>query len=176
MLPQCNDLNMEPSDIVGHVKMAFDPTKSPHYKVVHATVISDDDFVSSIQIHTYSSQTCNWSSSFCSDPIPMPPFLHLEDGIYGNNGIHWLTSFVTECSHYKFNPEWFIGTGIGCIALGEREEDSFMVLGFNGKVIQYKIVSKTSRELPAWSMFMSNCVLHSYDTMSRSASSIGKEA
>nr|GEZ02795.1 hypothetical protein [Tanacetum cinerariifolium]GEZ06513.1 hypothetical protein [Tanacetum cinerariifolium] len=190
---------MEPSDIVGHVKMAFDPTKSPHYKVVHATIISDDDFVSSIQIHTYSSQTRNWSSSLvCSDPIPMRPFLHSRKGIYWNDGIHWLTGFVTECSHYKldilfetrgcllllgmdgtrsqrlniyemrygysewsfkyfvnlndiimpFPERWFIGSGVGCIALGEREEDSFMVLGFDGNVILYKIVSKTSRELP----------------------------
>ncbi|GJU54826.1 F-box protein-like protein isoform X1 [Tanacetum coccineum] len=224
MLPQCNDLSLEPSKIAGHMKMAFDPTKSPHYKVVHSTIIGDDHFVSSIQIHTYSSQTRNWSSSLvCSDPIPMRPFLHSRKGIYWNDGIHWLTGFVTECSHYKldivnerpvlttlqlpvnlddeypwnrklfktrgcllllgmdgtrsqrlniyemrygysewsfkyfvnlndiimpFPERWFIGSGVGCIALGEREEDSLMVLGFNGNVILYKIVSKTSRELP----------------------------
>ncbi|GJU29394.1 hypothetical protein Tco_1172983 [Tanacetum coccineum] len=83
MLPQCNDLNMEPSDIVGHVKMAFDPTKSPHYKVVHAAIISDDDFVSSIQIPTYSSRHAIGVVLFAAIQFPCHPFYILKMAYIG---------------------------------------------------------------------------------------------
>ncbi|GJU13268.1 F-box protein-like protein [Tanacetum coccineum] len=42
----------------GDFKMAFDPSKSPYYKVMYAELV-DGVYV---QIHTYSSETGNWSS------------------------------------------------------------------------------------------------------------------
>ncbi|GKF44877.1 hypothetical protein Tco_0131429, partial [Tanacetum coccineum] len=40
-----------------------------------------------------------------------------------------------------------IGSCVWFVVLGEREEDSFMVMELRNKVVQYKIVLKTVREL-----------------------------
>ncbi|GKA71457.1 hypothetical protein Tco_0777596 [Tanacetum coccineum] len=36
---------------------------------------------------------------------------------------------------------------VWCIVLGEREEDSFMVINFSGKIVQYRIMLKTLHTL-----------------------------
>ena len=67
------------------MKMAFDPTKSPHYKVVYASSISDeDDDPVLIQIQTYSSETGNWDF-VCSDTFPSKCFPGFNMGIYWND-------------------------------------------------------------------------------------------
>ncbi|GKC88595.1 hypothetical protein Tco_1149244 [Tanacetum coccineum] len=42
---------------------------------------------------------------------------------------------------------WSVSSNVGCIFLGEREADSFIVIKLSEKVVQYKIVSKTLRTL-----------------------------
>lgn len=79
------------------VKIAFDPTKSPHYKVVYAGVINDGH-VSSIQLHTYSSETGNWN--VCGDRFSYKCFKGFCNGIYWNDAIHWL-DIVDERKHLK---------------------------------------------------------------------------
>ncbi|GJX34485.1 hypothetical protein Tco_0246042 [Tanacetum coccineum] len=42
-----------------------------------------------------------------------------------------------------FPDSWSMGLSVFCIVLGEKEEDSSMVINFSGKIVQYKIASKT---------------------------------
>ncbi|GJR55663.1 SGNH hydrolase-type esterase domain-containing protein [Tanacetum coccineum] len=69
MIPQPIKTNVNPRFRCRMI-IGFDPTKSPHYKVVYATSIGDDDddVVVSIQIQTYSSETRSWSA-VSSDPL-----------------------------------------------------------------------------------------------------------
>nr|GEW91777.1 hypothetical protein [Tanacetum cinerariifolium] len=86
-------------------RMAFDPTKSPHYKVVYASISDEnDDVIVSIQIQTYSSETGNWDI-VCSDPFPIRCFSGFQSGIHWNDGIHWLTdsNYGSGYLHYKLD-------------------------------------------------------------------------
>ncbi|GJV27200.1 hypothetical protein Tco_1383648, partial [Tanacetum coccineum] len=207
-----------PSSSIGGIKLIFDPTKSPHYKVVHARLVTDDNGVGSyILIETYSSETGNWS--VCADQIPSyNSFNGFEDGIYWNGAVHWLGHvygpslhsrldilvdhpvlttiklpgmvdvnlcfnrklfesrgcLLLACKGYPHSPQlhilemrnvysgwlltylvnlddlissWGIHSSVWCIVLGEREEDSFMVIESYGKVLQYKIVLNTVHTL-----------------------------
>ncbi|GJX32515.1 cytosolic glyceraldehyde-3-phosphate dehydrogenase [Tanacetum coccineum] len=148
------------------IKMAFDPTKSPYYKVVHATFINDYYPPESYRIQIYSSETGIWSNVYEHSG----PFEGLVSAIYCNNAIHWinhgdngklhykldfcsllLLGMDNTCSHDQLNvykmgngdSEWSLKYsvnkrrislgGVWCIALGEREEDSFMVIELNGR-------------------------------------------
>ncbi|GJZ64124.1 hypothetical protein Tco_0620545, partial [Tanacetum coccineum] len=46
-----------------------------------------------------------------------------------------------------FPPKWGIYSSVYCIVLGEREEDSFMIIESYEKVLQYKIMLKTVHTL-----------------------------
>ncbi|GJY07388.1 hypothetical protein Tco_0374442 [Tanacetum coccineum] len=84
---------------IWNVKIAFDPTKSPHYKVIYAKVVHDDDefdFGYS-QIETYSSETRNWS--LCGDRFPEHSFPQFDHAIYWNDALHWLITVYDVCSH-----------------------------------------------------------------------------
>ncbi|GKA03746.1 hypothetical protein Tco_0676527, partial [Tanacetum coccineum] len=223
LLPEPLISELKSSEVILNMKMAFDPTKSPYYKLVHVQSIGEDDDVAMfMQVQTYSSQTGVWSV-VCDDTFPKQCFSSFGYGLYWNDAIHWLTIFVSRALHYKldflnkhlivtnirlpvtldekmprdrklfesrscllllgmdythshqlniydmrngsckwrfkyfinlndimrlFPKKWTIRSNIWCIALGESEEDSFMVMGFNNKSGLYKIVSKTFRELP----------------------------
>ncbi|GJT17812.1 AT-hook motif nuclear-localized protein 28-like protein [Tanacetum coccineum] len=201
----------------GGVKMAFDPSKSPHYKVIYAEIVErdmDDMDDMMVQLHTFSSETGNWS--LCGHQFPEHSFQYFEGGVYWNDAIYWpigegkifkleivneypvLTALRTPLTldlkvHYINNlfesrgclllfcmdnacsqhftiyekrnvySEWSLKYIVNlddiikpfpkrrwsecpyvfCIVLGEREEDSFMVMKLDKKVVQYKIVSKT---------------------------------
>ncbi|XP_024987306.1 F-box protein At5g07610-like isoform X1 [Cynara cardunculus var. scolymus] len=216
MLPQHRFTNL--IGLIGGMKLAFDPIKSPHYTVVCAEDIHDDRGYF-IQIQTYSSETGNWS--VCGDRFPLQCFTGFHHGIYWNNAIHWL-DFVNGGLHFKLDIEhplltrvqtpgtldrklhyvhkllesrgrlllvypvldsrqlkvyemrneysgwlvkyivnlddmgklfpktWLISAKRFCIivrsvVVGEREEDSYVVMEVSGKLIQYHIVLKTLR-------------------------------
>nr|GEV53761.1 hypothetical protein [Tanacetum cinerariifolium] len=88
---------------VRNVKIAFDPTKSPRYKVIHAKFIyvdDDDDDESGYgycQIETYSSETGKWS--LCGDRFPEHSFTQFDYSIYWNDALHWLIAGYAVCSH-----------------------------------------------------------------------------
>ncbi|GJU80684.1 hypothetical protein Tco_1283049, partial [Tanacetum coccineum] len=63
------------------LRMAFDPTKSLNYKVVHAGRTS-----SHIDIQTYCSETINWS--LCKDWFSFFSFDHFDSAIYWNGALH----------------------------------------------------------------------------------------
>nr|GEX72395.1 hypothetical protein [Tanacetum cinerariifolium] len=45
-------------------------------------------------------------------------------------------------------PEgWSIWSNVWSIVLGEREQDSFLVIKLSGKVVQYNLISKTLHEI-----------------------------
>ncbi|GJU61761.1 transcription factor bHLH14 [Tanacetum coccineum] len=75
------------------LRLAFDPTKSPYYKVSIKYIFDIDDFMSPL----------------------------LEG--------------------------WSIRSIIWSIVLGEREEDSFLVINLSGNVVEYNLISKTLREI-----------------------------
>ncbi|GJU26146.1 hypothetical protein Tco_1164767 [Tanacetum coccineum] len=240
MLPR-SKIFVQSRIIFGGIRLVFDPTKSPHYKVVHAGLKTNDDFDdpdgcdfiidcngfhdggggSYIQIETYSSKTGSWS--VCVNRFDFTRFHGFEVGIYSNGALHWL-SFVNGhhlyvkldilvnhpvlttiqlpvkfdgelfCDHKFFEScgcllyvckdspgryhqlnifemrngysewspkylvnlddimtplpqNWGIYSSVWCIVLGEREEDSFMVIESYEKVLQYKIVLKTVHTL-----------------------------
>ncbi|GKC29215.1 hypothetical protein Tco_1036509 [Tanacetum coccineum] len=84
---------------VRNVKIAFDPTKSPQYKVIYAKAIHDDDEYDFgyCQIETYSSETRNWS--LCGDRFPEHSFSQFDYAIYWNDALHWLITVYDVCSH-----------------------------------------------------------------------------
>nr|GEY76968.1 hypothetical protein [Tanacetum cinerariifolium] len=45
-------------------------------------------------------------------------------------------------------PEgWSVRSNVWSIVLGEREQDSFLVIKLSGKVVQYNLISKTLHEI-----------------------------
>ena len=244
MLPRPK-IYVQPTFIVGGIKLVFDPTKSPHYKVVHAGIKTDSTFEdfgdydfydgcyddedddddlfsggSYMKIETYSSETGKWR--VCVNRFHFKRFHGFEEGIYSNGALHWLNFVNGRYSHRKLDilvnrpvlttiqlpvmldGEWFcdekffesrgclllvckdcpdsrqlnifemrngysewslkylvnlddimmplpqnwrIHSSVWCIVSGEREEDSFMVIESNEKVLQYKIVLKTIHTL-----------------------------
>ncbi|GKB16215.1 F-box protein-like protein isoform X1 [Tanacetum coccineum] len=74
LLPEPLISELKSSEVILNMKMAFDPTKSPHYKLVHVQSIGEDDDV--------------------------PIFGY---GLYWNDAIHWLTIFVSGALHYKLD-------------------------------------------------------------------------
>ncbi|GJY35390.1 AT-hook motif nuclear-localized protein 28-like protein [Tanacetum coccineum] len=193
--------------------LAFDPTKSPHYKVVYAEIVNDHAWDKVYQIHTFSSETGNWS--LCGPQFTENGFHFFGIGVYWNDAIYWrnacrndifkfdimnerlvLTALPTpltldlkvhyechlfesrgclllvakesDCSRHftiyekgnvcsewsvkyivnlddiiKPPKSWYIYRTLYCIVLEEREEDSFLVMKLDKKVVQYKIMSKT---------------------------------
>nr|GEW76251.1 reverse transcriptase domain-containing protein [Tanacetum cinerariifolium] len=86
---------------VHNEKIAFDPTKSPHYKIIHAKVVHDDDVdeygFGHRQIEIYSSEIGNWS--LCGDRFPELSFIQFDEAIYWNDAFHWLITSYNMCLH-----------------------------------------------------------------------------
>nr|GEX96524.1 hypothetical protein [Tanacetum cinerariifolium] len=211
--PTIKLLKMLPTNSpVRNVKIAFDPTKSPHYKVIHVKVADDVNGIGFgyRQIETYSSETGNWS--LCGDRFPGHSFTHFHSAIYWNYALHWLISGYYMPSHCKlkivnehpvltktelprsfdgklfesggsllllskddinsrkfnvfemkngcsewsvkyivnlndimmpFPNSWSIQRRVWAIVLGEREEDSFMIIDLLSKVVLYNPMLKT---------------------------------
>ncbi|GJW97022.1 hypothetical protein Tco_0178830 [Tanacetum coccineum] len=69
--------------------------------------------------------------------------LHLEGKLFESRRYRVDTDeFMTPL------PEgWSIRSTVWSIVLGEREDDSFLVINLSGKVVQYNLISKTLREI-----------------------------
>ncbi|GKE35636.1 hypothetical protein Tco_1454958, partial [Tanacetum coccineum] len=82
------------------INFAFDPTKSPCYKVVHVGSVKDDHEIDYFRrIQTYSSETGVWSVS--DDRFNHLWFNDFGNGIYWNGAIHWLN--IHEPFHVKLD-------------------------------------------------------------------------
>ncbi|GKA06408.1 hypothetical protein Tco_0685632 [Tanacetum coccineum] len=131
------------------LRMAFDPTKSLNYKVVHAGCTS-----SHIDIQTYYLETGNWrlcrewmgTLSITRDYISCREFT-----IYKmRKGCSvWSVRYLVNTDDFM-NPlpeGWSIWSTVRSIILGEREEDSFLVINLSRKVVEYNLISKTLHEI-----------------------------
>ncbi|XP_071707916.1 F-box protein At5g07610-like [Rutidosis leptorrhynchoides] len=67
--------------------LAFDPWKSPYYKIVSVRNIGKDDY----SIGIYNSQTYSWKDSCrCTFAFRVSRPLNTTPGVYWNNAFHWL--------------------------------------------------------------------------------------
>nr|GEV27545.1 hypothetical protein [Tanacetum cinerariifolium] len=160
---------------VGNVKIAFDPTKSPHYKVIHAKFVCNDDDDDEFgfgynQIETYSSETGSWSlcvltktelSLFFDGNLLESSgsllLLSWDDTDYRkfnvlemkNGCSEWSVKYILNLNEFSmpFPTPWRIDRGVCAIVLGEREEDSYMIIDLWSKVVQYNPMLKTLRTL-----------------------------
>ncbi|GJS39910.1 hypothetical protein Tco_0564953 [Tanacetum coccineum] len=80
------------------LRIAFDLTKSPHYKLV-----DDGRTFCDIDIQIYSSKTGKWS--LCRDRFNYFSFDHFDIAIYWNDGLHWLETENRQLMHYCLNIE-----------------------------------------------------------------------
>ncbi|XWS60128.1 hypothetical protein CRYUN_Cryun07bG0007800 [Craigia yunnanensis] len=72
------------------VSLAFDPSKSPHYKVI-CIRICDADLPAHYQIEIYSSRTGPWRPSGCT--FAAPSNAQFKNGVFWNGAIHWLSAW-----------------------------------------------------------------------------------
>ncbi|GJR27481.1 hypothetical protein Tco_1103713 [Tanacetum coccineum] len=80
------------------LRITFDPTKSPHYKLVDA-----GRTFCGIDIQIYSPETSKWS--LCRDRFHYVSFDHFDSAIYWNDGLHWLETENRHLMHYSLNIE-----------------------------------------------------------------------
>ncbi|GKD30921.1 F-box protein-like protein isoform X1 [Tanacetum coccineum] len=219
MIPEPGNVKFDPRSFIAGTRMMFDPTKSPHYKVIHSELPWDAVGVM-VHIYIYSSETGVWSA--CEERFHIKSLMCFRDGVYWNDAIHWVNDVSGPPLHFKldilnerlvltnsktpftldgmgyrdyklfnsrgclllfcrvYNPSiklyvyemrsecsewsvkyivnldvitvplpkrWSVSSNVGCIFLGEREADSFIVIKLSDKVVQYKIMSKTLRTL-----------------------------
>ncbi|GJS50944.1 hypothetical protein Tco_0624306 [Tanacetum coccineum] len=120
--PDCS-LDNSPYYSSAGLRVAFDPTKSPHYKLVDVgrTFYDMNDFGSrEFTIYEMTIGCSVWMVRYR---------VHTDD-------------FMTPL------PEgWSIRSNVWRIVLGEREQDSFLVIKLSGKVVQYNLISKTLHEI-----------------------------
>ncbi|KAM0016002.1 putative F-box domain-containing protein [Helianthus debilis subsp. tardiflorus] len=90
-LPKHNNYN---SDTSCYMTLAFDPTKSCHYKVVCNYMYK------AMMIEIYSSETGKWKVlNECMDDL-----VDVDRGVYGHNAIHWM-SFPNRLVYLKLDEE-----------------------------------------------------------------------
>ncbi|GJQ97112.1 ribonuclease H-like domain-containing protein [Tanacetum coccineum] len=93
--PDCS-LDNSPYYSSAGLRIAFDSTKSPNYKLVDAGRTFYD-----IDIQIYSLETRKWS--LCSDRFNYFSFDHFDSAIYWNDGLHWLETENRQLMHYSLN-------------------------------------------------------------------------
>ncbi|KAL7224543.1 hypothetical protein ACSBR1_025915 [Camellia fascicularis] len=89
LLPQLDCLSLSYGSF--GVYLAFDPSKSPHYKVVF--------FRPYYQFDIYSSETASWKQITVSECEPLCDFL---EGVFWNGAFHWLSH---EDVHFRFDVD-----------------------------------------------------------------------
>ncbi|GKC48837.1 hypothetical protein Tco_1071582 [Tanacetum coccineum] len=118
------------------LRMAFDPTKSLNYKVVHVGRTS-----SYIDIQTYCLETGNWK--LCRDWMEIPQTVHMEGKLFESRGclLAVLRDYIgfREFTMYEMR-KW-------CSVWSVREEDSCLVINLSRKVIEYNLISMTLQEI-----------------------------
>lgn len=77
---------------VHYVGLAFDPSKSIHYKLIAFEFTSGSPCAGNF--HMYSSETGTWKTSF--ESFNLPPKVDFSGGVYWNGCIHWLSELNSE--------------------------------------------------------------------------------
>ena len=93
--PSTNKLDVIPRHLpskgVNYRNLTFDPSNSPHYKVIVYVTTSRSDSFSIGDFHVYSSQIGTWTlsvQSFCC-----PKGMYLDRGVYWHGCIYYLSEF-----------------------------------------------------------------------------------
>nr|GEU59183.1 hypothetical protein [Tanacetum cinerariifolium] len=153
--------------IIGVFRLAFDPRKSSHYKVVHAggeaeglnrelkqckLNMEDHDhpIMTSLEIAHELHRGRKFLESFgrpINDPIlllmELPHMLHLKGKIF--ESFRYRVNIVQLLN--PFPEGWSIRTCVWSICLGEGEEDAFVVINLSRLVVKYNLISKTNTEI-----------------------------
>ncbi|KAK6132119.1 hypothetical protein DH2020_034144 [Rehmannia glutinosa] len=99
-LPLPGVMNGVPENVYG-VNLAFDPAKSPLYKVVcvrdSSLQLADSQFL----IGIYSSETRTWR--LCGDPFAA--MVNFDKGVYWNGAIHWLGIGEGESLYFNIDNQ-----------------------------------------------------------------------
>ncbi|XP_071708857.1 F-box protein At5g07610-like [Rutidosis leptorrhynchoides] len=85
-------------------------------------------------------------------------YTHCFEQLYvyemSNEHSEWSTKYVVTLdesvrsfSNIWRRPDKWVSTSVWSVVLGERDEDSFLVIELYGKVMQYHVISKAIREL-----------------------------
>ncbi|XVF56768.1 hypothetical protein PTKIN_Ptkin06aG0146300 [Pterospermum kingtungense] len=83
--------------------VAFDPLKSPHYKIICVCELVYDE---KYELDVYSSQTDSWSLSRIS--FPLMNTIRFEDAVFCDGKIHWISywkdSLYFDVEHERLEP------------------------------------------------------------------------
>ncbi|KAK1363092.1 F-box domain-containing protein [Heracleum sosnowskyi] len=87
-----------PTTPVDYIGLAFDPSKSLHYKVI-AFVKTSQSHNNVGDFHIYSSKTKTWNVSLQS--FLRVPGLQFDGGVYWHGCMHWLSTGVSNCLYFN---------------------------------------------------------------------------
>ncbi|KAK6117856.1 hypothetical protein DH2020_048398 [Rehmannia glutinosa] len=96
-IPQLDGGHWIQDSVCGMI-LAFDPSKSPHYKVV--CVLGLGDVMGQYKFEVYSSKTSSWRKY----GEPFTAEVNFQNGVYWNGSIHWISFSKTGKSFY-LNPD-----------------------------------------------------------------------
>ncbi|XP_050380049.1 F-box protein At5g07610-like [Argentina anserina] len=82
--------------------LAFDPSRSPHYKVICLNTIKDVSYCNHYQLQIYSSETRSWR--LLNSTFRMNIRVDYQKAVYWNGAIHWVGTF-REMSYYHIDEE-----------------------------------------------------------------------
>nr|XP_043631626.1 F-box protein At5g07610-like [Erigeron canadensis] len=156
MLPQVDGVELDKHS--DRMRLAFDPIKSPHYKVPRARVIAPGGIQRghSIQTWIYSSEAELFESRGClllacaSNRHPERLNIYEMRRGYSWSVRHTIKYNKAGIASFFEAPKMFVTAfrfKVLFIVLGEREEESFVVLDLYEKVVKYNILSNTLQEL-----------------------------
>ncbi|XP_073153581.1 F-box protein At5g07610-like [Henckelia pumila] len=90
---RCLAYDNKKKDVISGMCLAFDPLKSPHYKVV--CVKGKEDSIFEYVLEVYDSRNHAWSSF--GAPFTALPNTQFCNGIYMNDGIYWIKPRAKSC-------------------------------------------------------------------------------
>ncbi|VVB13593.1 unnamed protein product [Arabis nemorensis] len=99
--------------IIGHVaalSLAFDPSKSPHYKVFCLKRLSNsssasDSYSDLYHIEVYSSNEGPWRRVDSVPSFPLPPTVELGNTVFWNGAVHWFGHRSIDCLSFDIDQE-----------------------------------------------------------------------
>ncbi|KAL2248562.1 F-box protein At5g07610-like [Sesamum indicum] len=83
------------------MSLAFDPAKSPHYKVVCVRGFDVDSEEYHYQFEVYSSEKGPWRK--CGEPFTAD--VDFENGVYWNGAVHWISNGAGDSFYFNTDSE-----------------------------------------------------------------------